>query len=346
MLTKQDYNNIIFGQEDFINDMSKSDSKEKTSKEAKSKTAKAAQQRPSKEGTGQKATSVPGVEQSTNKNTSIKSPAKENLRDGPVFSFGFGKSKRDKEESSSQFLKEDLDEDSQLEESHGRHQRKKGKTAGEFSSSNENLANANLERARARAGEPFLSPLRVNQGLLSGPLVASRDTDTNSRSSKETEQAEDSQGSEGSQVLEYSGGKTKKKSKTLKRADKTSTEANKTAKAAREVAKAAQNSDEEDVAPAANLDSGEESQSSVNRTSKKGGGRSPPTLRKWGNLTIQRGITIRWTPKLSWKENWASEEEKGLRIHPILRMTMTQPTPVKDPLRASSNLPRRRCTGV
>ena len=175
-----------------------------------------------------------------------------------MISFSSEKSKRKKEESSSQFLKEDSDEESQLEESHGRRQRKSGKTDGDLSSSNENLANANLERARA--GEPFLSPLRVNQGLLSGPLVASRDTDTNSRSSKETEQAEDSQGSEGSKVLEHSGGKTKeKKSKTLRRADKTSTEANKTAKAAREVAKAAQNSDEEDVAPAANLDTGEDS---------------------------------------------------------------------------------------
>ena len=104
-------------------------SKEKTSKEAKSKTAKAAP-RPSMEGPGQKETSAPGVEQSTNKNTSIKSPHKEKLRDGPGVDLSEKNTKRKKGDSSSQFLVEDSVDESLLEESQRRRQRKSGKRTG------------------------------------------------------------------------------------------------------------------------------------------------------------------------------------------------------------------------
>ena len=139
---------------------------------------------------------------------------------------------------------------------------------------NENPASANLERARA--GEPFISPPRVPRGLLSGPLLSSRDADNSSKSSKETEPTEDPKGSEESEVAGNSGDKKKKrKHKTLKRANQTSEEAQESAKAAREVAQAANNSVDEVGAKATNLGSRNSSQSGTQSSPRIRGEKSP-----------------------------------------------------------------------
>ena len=222
--------------------MERTKSARKTSKEAK--TPEQTSGRKTK-----KAISSSAVEKSTFKKTTVKSPAKDEERDGLSSANSSTKSKRRKKDDSSS-----LDLEVELDETAGssmdvsdRHQRE---SSTESSSEEEgNVARRNLRLAKS--GVAFASPSTSSRqkGLLSGPLQTGRttsSTDQSDQDEEKTESTDDLQGSEEGEVVEKSNRKKKgkkRKRKTSKEASKTAKVATKTSKeAARELASSASGS--------------------------------------------------------------------------------------------------------
>lgn len=124
------------------------------------------------------------VERSTKKKqTTIKSPAKDDKRDGSSSKNSSSKSKEKEQDDSSIDLEDELNENTEtsMDDSNKNRQRKDRSTE----SSSEEEGNTAARNVRlAKTGVAFASPSASerSKGLLGGPLIASRDTSSTDHS--------------------------------------------------------------------------------------------------------------------------------------------------------------------